>query len=266
MILQCTSVSVVRGQRQAVEQASLDITKPELIGLIGPNGAGKTSLMRAIAGLQPYSGVIVLQGDDLGRLEASTIARRLAYLPQERAVHWPLCVYDVVMLGRLPHRAAFVRASQADIEAVEDAMQHVAIADFADRPFNQLSGGEQARVLIARMIAQQADLIIADEPTSGLDPSHQIDLMEMFRTFVSAGKTILTSLHDLPLASLWCDRIILLDGGRLVADGPVEEVMTAERIEQAYGVRTAKMTVGDRPLIVPTDRSEQQLWKGNVYA
>jgi iron complex transport system ATP-binding protein len=253
MALELSSVSITRGKKQVVHDLSFSVNKPELIGIIGPNGAGKSSLMRAIAGLLPFSGSIWLDNISMTTLRAEKIARRLAYLPQERVVHWPLTVKEVVMLGRIPHRKAFGSASRDDIKAVDEAMRHLEISKLANRSFSTLSGGEQARVLIARMAAQETQLIIADEPTSGLDPSHQIGLMQLFQTFVASGKTVLTSLHDLPLSSRWCDRILLIKEGRVVADGAPDAVMTVERIAEVYGVQAVKSTVNGRPLIVPTD-------------
>lgn len=253
MKLSAHRLSAVRGQRSVLRDVNLTFDKPELIGLIGPNGAGKSTLMRALSGLQSCAGSVVLNGQNLNDYSAETLARLLAFLPQERTVHWPMDCQDIVMLGRMPYQSGLRRASDQDRLIVRQAMAAMEVVDFAERPFDRLSGGEQARVLIARVLAQEPELIIADEPINGLDPAHQISLMKTFRQMVQAGRTVLTSLHDLALASHWCDRIIILNDGALVADGPVKQVMTEERIRAVYGVETITVAVSDGVLVVPAD-------------
>ncbi|GGF01449.1 ABC transporter ATP-binding protein [Stappia taiwanensis] len=249
--LVCDRITVPRGDRLTVDSVSFAAPRPQLIGLIGPNGAGKSTLMRAVAGLLPASGTAVWNGEDLTAMSPARRARALAFMPQERTVHWPLACREVVMLARLPYQGAFAGPSAADRRAVAEALAAMSVDGFADRAFDTLSGGEQARVLIARMLAQDPDLLIADEPASGLDPAHQIALMQVFRDIVAGGRSVLVSLHDLSLASRWCDRLLLMDQGRLVADGTPEEVMTADRMARVYGIAVRPLTIGGSFAVVP---------------
>lgn len=258
MTLTLSQLSTALGKQTVLHDVSIACTKPELIGLIGPNGAGKSTLMRAIAGLQPFSGAMQFNGKPSTDYRADELAKLLAFLPQERIVHWPLIAYDVVMLGRMPHQSGFGKASAHDHEVVKAAMHTMEVASFAERPFDQLSGGEQARLLIARLLAQEPDIIIADEPINGLDPAHQIGLMRIFQTLVAEGKTVITSLHDLSLASYWCDRIVVLKEGQLIADGSPTDVLTAARIRDVYGVETAHLTLPQGSLVVPTDLADRK--------
>nr|WP_321456688.1 ABC transporter ATP-binding protein [uncultured Cohaesibacter sp.] len=256
MSIQCTGVGVTLGKARVVKHVTFSSCKPELIGLIGPNGAGKSTLMRAIVGLIGFSGEILIDRSSSFELSAMELAKRVAFLPQDRVVHWPLAVRDVVMLGRMPHQSAFSRETAADVEAVNRAIELMGLEDLVDRTFDALSGGEQARVLIARLVAQEADVIIADEPVNGLDPAHQIGLMRMLKLLVSQGKTVLVSLHDLSLASQWCERILIMNKGVLVDDGNARDVMTASRMEEVYGVRIKTVDAADHPFIVPTELVE----------
>ena len=251
MMLSCENLSVSRQDRTVLSDISFQADQPELIGVIGPNGAGKTTLMRSLIGLQDYTGQVYLKGADLTILPPTLRAQQIAYLPQERSLHWPLKCRDVVMLGRMPHQSKFGSPSHQDEVVTDAVMTEMGVSQFADRSFDQISGGEQARVLIARVLAQQTDILLADEPTSGLDPAHQIDLMQTFKEQARRGKTVMTSLHDLSLASRWCDRILVLNKGILAADGPPSEVLTDQILSDIFGVTAARVTVGKREIILP---------------
>nr|WP_321980012.1 ABC transporter ATP-binding protein [uncultured Cohaesibacter sp.] len=253
MSIECTGVGIKLGKCQAVKHVTFASSKPELIGLIGPNGAGKSSLMRALVGLINFSGQILIDDVPCFERSAMELARRIAFLPQERVVHWSLAVRDVVMLGRMPHQTGLGRPSPADEEAVDRALDLMSLSDLQKRTFDELSGGEQARVLIARLVAQEANTIIADEPVNGLDPAHQIGLMRLLRQLVEQGKTVLVSLHDLSLASHWCDRILILNNGVLLDDGTPKDVMTERRMREVYGVRIQNVEVGKQSFIIPTE-------------
>ncbi|WP_319413800.1 ABC transporter ATP-binding protein [uncultured Cohaesibacter sp.] len=256
MSIQCTGVGVSLGKSTALKHVTFSSHKAELIGLIGPNGAGKSTLMRALVGLVRFHGEILIDNLPSYDMSAMELARRVAFLPQERVVHWPLVVRDVVMLGRMPYQTAFGRVSPADEEAVDRAILMMGLGPLVNRTFDQLSGGEQARVLIARLVAQEANTIIADEPVNGLDPAHQIGLMRMLRHLVGQGKTVVVSLHDLSLASQWCERILILNDGVLLDDGLAKDVMTARRMQEVYGVRIKNVESGERSFIVPTELVE----------
>lgn len=251
MILSCSLSSVTFQKRQVLKTLSFEVSKPQLIGLLGPNGAGKTSLLRSLMSLIPYEGTICVKGEDLKALKAKSIARSIAYLPQERKVHWAITCSALVMLGRIPHQPKFGGPSQEDHEAVKRAMHQMGVLEFADRPFESLSGGEKARVLIARTLAQGTDIIIADEPAAGLDPAHQIEMMALFKDLVKMGKTVLVSLHDLPLASSYCDRILLMKEGEIIADAPPGEALSDPLMEKAFGISVRTLNEEGQTLVIP---------------
>ncbi len=208
----------------------------EFIGLIGPNGAGKTTLLRTLLNLIDVQGVLQLDGNDLRKMKAVERARSIAYLPQERDVAWPVSVQMLVSLGRSALKPAFAGLDAQDEALIEAAMQRMDVASFRARPVSELSGGERARVLIARVLAQDTPLILADEPVGGLDPAHQLGLMQTFVRLAKEGRTVIASLHDLGLAAQHCTRLIVLDKGRIVADGEPEAVLTSALLERVYGI------------------------------
>lgn len=244
------NVSVTLGARRVVDTISADLGGG-LVGLIGPNGAGKSTLVRAIAGLLPAEGAILIDGAPVGSLPLRDRARHIAYLPQGQAVHWPLTVERLVALGRLPHLAPFARPDAADAQAIERALERTELLALRDRPVDELSGGERARVLLARALAVEAPLLLADEPLAALDPAHQIEVMALLQAEAARGATVIAVLHDLTLAARWCDRLLLIDQGRLIADGEAADVLTADRIGAVYRVTAFIGEAAGEPLIVP---------------
>ncbi|KFB09643.1 ABC transporter ATP-binding protein [Nitratireductor basaltis] len=238
MILDIRKLSVTLSRHKVLDDISLDIAAGEVIGLLGPNGAGKSTLMRAAAQLQDYDGTIVVEGRNAASLSANAMARLIAYLPQTRTIGWRITVRDLVGLGRLPFRSYGTSLNQGDREAIDMALRLTDTTHLADRIASELSGGEQARVLTARAVAQTTPLLVADEPASGLDPAHQILLMQALRRLATQKRAVLVSLHDLTLAARWCDRIVLLDQGRLAAQGRPAEILTRERLASVYGIQT----------------------------
>ncbi len=230
-VLSLNGLAVRLGQRPVIKQASLSIESGEMVGLIGPNGAGKTSLMRAALGLIPAQGT-----SSLAALSDAERARAVAWMPQERTIAWPIRVDELVMLGRLPHRGLGQRVSEHDRQAVADALCQVGLAGFEHRRATELSAGERTRVLIARALAQQTPLLMADEPIAGLDPAHQIRTMETFAALARQGQSVLLSIHDLGLAARHCSRLILLGEQRVIADGPVDQVLTAEHLARIFQI------------------------------
>lgn len=218
-----------------VTDASFKIAPGEFVVLLGPNGAGKTTLLRMALGLQAADAGVATIGDKPAtQLSPAERARHVAYLPQMRSLAWPVRVRDVVALGRFAHGSA--RLSGEDAAAVDRAIVACDLQPLADRAADTLSGGELARVHIARAMATEAPLIVADEPTAALDPRHQHRVMAMLRAFVISGGGALAVLHDLSLAATYADRLIWMADGRIVADGTVYNTMTAERIAEVYGV------------------------------
>jgi iron complex transport system ATP-binding protein len=243
-------LAVTLGARRVVQDISADLGGG-VIGLIGPNGAGKSTLVRAIAGLIPSAGAILIDGMPIGTLSLAARARRIAYLPQGQSVHWPLTVERLVALGRLPHLAPFARPAAADKNAIERALERTDLLGLRERAIDELSGGERARALLARALAVEAPLLLADEPLAALDPAHQIEVMALLREEAARGATVIAVLHDLTIAARWCDRLLLIDDGRLVADGNPRDVLTADRIGSVYGVSAFIGEAEGQPLIVP---------------
>ena len=222
----------------------------EFVAVVGPNGAGKTTMLRAAAGLVTAIGTIAIGGAALSSLSPRQRAVRIAYLPQGHVFHWPLPVADVVALGRLP-RGAGADLSAADQAAVVHAMAETGTEEYAGRAVTTLSGGERARVAIARVLATEAPLVLADEPTASLDPRYQIAVVEMLRRHATREGTVVVVLHDLALAARHADRVVVIEAGRIVADGPPRAVLTPARLAATFGVNADVVDMRGSPVIVP---------------
>ncbi|WP_462320302.1 ABC transporter ATP-binding protein [Halochromatium sp.] len=241
-LLQIEALSVSLGGQLLLDGIDLEIERGELFGLIGPNGAGKSTLIKAMMQLLPYSGRVCLEGQPLARLSARARAQRLAYLSQDDRLQWPISVQDLVALGRHPYRGSWWRidarsAADADQRAIEQALHATDIWSLRERRADELSGGERARARLARVLAVEAEVLLADEPIAALDPMHQLRVMELLRARCQAGQTVVVVLHDLTLASRFCDRLLLLDQGAAVASGEVETVLSTEHLANVYGVQ-----------------------------
>jgi iron complex transport system ATP-binding protein len=240
-LLTLTELTVRRGTCPVVDAVSLNIAPGECVGLLGPNGAGKTSLLRGALGLLPHRG-----GSSLTDLAPAIRARAAAFLPQGREIAWPVSVETLVALGRSPHGAA-----DPDHPAVARALARMGLDGFRTRHATELSGGEQARVLIARALAQDTPLLLADEPVAGLDPEAQIRTMQVFADLAAEGRGVLVSLHDLGLAARHCTRLLMMHRGRLVADGAPREVLTDDRLAEVFGIRGFHAETAEGPVFQP---------------
>ncbi|NNM72859.1 ABC transporter ATP-binding protein [Enterovirga aerilata] len=250
--LRIRDLSVRLGGRPVLSGVSLELRSGSFVAVVGPNGAGKTSLLRAIAGLVPHAGLIALGAENLDRLSARARARRIAYLPQGHEMHWPLPARDVVALGRFPHGAADPdRLGEADREAVAEAMRVTDTEAFADRAVTELSGGERARVALARVFAAGAPVILADEPTAALDPRHQIDVMSALRARARCGTLVIAVTHDLGLAARHADAVAVLEAGRLAAVGPPAEALAPDCLRRVFGIEAFIGTHQGAPVLVP---------------
>ena len=219
-------LSVFRGDCPVVDTVSLALEPGDFVGLIGPNGAGKTTLMRAALGMLEHEGA-----SSLAALSQSDRAKQAAWLPQVREIAWGLTVRDLVGLGRLP----FGSLQKNDMH-VEAAIIKMELSAFSDRIATQLSGGEQARVLIARALAQDTSILMADEPTASLDPANQISTLKIFLELAQEGRGIMSSIHDLGLAVRYCTKLALLDRGKLVAFGSADEVLTPDNLQTVFSI------------------------------
>lgn len=247
-VLGIENLTVSRGNRRVVDAVTLQLADGECVGLLGPNGAGKTTLMRAALGLLPHEGT-----SSLSALPAAERARTCAWMPQSREIAWPVSVETVVALGRLPHLPKGSSLRSTDQRAVDSAMQKMALTDLRNRPATALSGGEQARVLIARALAQETPLVMADEPIAGLDPAGQIATMRVFTDLAREGHTVLVSLHDLGLAARHCSRLLLLNQGKLVADGPPRSVLSDQNLREVFGVSAHFVETDNGPIFQPLE-------------
>ncbi|MBD9525967.1 ABC transporter ATP-binding protein [Paracoccus sp. PAR01] len=232
-LLVLSGLTCDQGRRRVLDGIDLTIRAGEFVGLLGRNGAGKTTLLRAAQGLIPAGG-----WSSLADMPAHERARMAAFMPQGREIAWPMSVESLVALGRIAHPDA---AGAADLAATERAIAALDLGALRHRPATGLSGGEQARTLIARALAQETPLLLADEPISGLDPAAQIRVMRLFAALAKDGKGVVASLHDLGLAARHCTRLVLLDQGRIVADGAPSKVLSARNLAQCFGI-TAQMT------------------------
>jgi iron complex transport system ATP-binding protein len=250
--LHAADVVVRLGGALIVDGATLDLRAGELVVLIGPNGAGKTTLMRALAGLVPAEGRIEIEGKPLAALTVRDRARRIAYLPQGHVFSWPMPVEAVVALGRYPYADAFSAVTDADRQAIAKALAATGTESFAHRAVTTLSGGERARVALARALACEAPIMLADEPTVSLDPRHQLVVMELLAHAAHTGGAVLAIGHDLALAARFADRIVIMERGRLVANGSPREVLTVERIATVFGVEAmiAEDASGTHPVLL----------------
>jgi iron complex transport system ATP-binding protein len=243
---------VVLGGRVVVDDVSLDLDRGMLAAIVGPNGAGKTSLLRALVGLAPSSGQMRLDAVPLNGLASRERARTIGYLPQGHEAHWPLPARDIVALGRFPHGATDpAHLPPADAAAVADAMRLTDTEAFADRPVTELSGGERARVALARVFAVGAPLILADEPSAALDPRHQLDVLRALRGRADAGALAIVVTHDLGFAARFADRVVVMAAGRIAADGPPAAALAPDVLRSVFGIDAFTAIHKGQPVLVP---------------
>ena len=245
--LTLSGVTVAVGSLEICSDVSLVAEASQVVGIVGPNGSGKTTLLRSVYRvLRPRLGRVVVGEDDLWDLHPLEAARRVAVVVQEPRSDFEFTVREVVMMGRSPYQSAFARESAEDRQRVEEALDHVGISALATRTFSTLSGGEKQRALIARALVQEARVLILDEPTNHLDIRYQIEVLELVR---GVGVTTLMAIHDVNLAAEYCDHIVVLQGGRVQAAGPVEMVLVPEVLEPVFGVKVERLErEGGRPL------------------
>jgi len=253
-VIDIESISVGFGNVSVLNDVSLTVTEGEFLALIGPNGAGKTTLLRSCNGLlDPDRGSVRIGGRDIATASAREVGRLVATVPQETEVAFEFDVREFVMMGRTPHRSRFSTAGSTDHEAVESALERTDTARFADRSVGDLSGGQRQRVVFARALAQETPVLLLDEPTASLDINHQVRTLSLARDLARDGKTVIAAIHDLDLASRFCDRMAILSGGDVLESGSPDAVLSSEHLESAFGVRTAVTTnpVTGTPTVTP---------------
>jgi iron complex transport system ATP-binding protein len=250
--LTAQGLNVKLAGRHVLSDVSLALSSGQLVALVGPNGAGKTTLLRALAGLIPSDGTILVGGDTLSSLSLRQRALRFAYLPQGHIVHWPLPAQDIVALGRYPHGAIDpARLSSRDAEAVQRAMQAADVVDLRARRVTELSGGERSRVVLARVLAVEAPVILADEPTASLDPRHQIDIVRNLRAVADKGALVMVVTHDLGLAARFADTVLVLSEGRLVSQGAAAVALSEKVMGEVFRVSAYRAEFQRAAVIVP---------------
>lgn len=242
------------GVTPVLRGVTLKIAGGEFVGIVGPNGSGKTTLLRTVARvLRPTSGSVTVGGREVFATDAREFARAVAVVPQDTVPAFDFTALEIVLMGRSPHLGRFQFEGATDLSIAEDAMCRTGTLEFADRQFAALSGGERQRVVIARALAQEPRVILLDEPTSHLDINYQFEILNLIRHLnKERGITVLAILHDLNLAAQYCDRLVMLGGGRIMAAGTPESVLTAENVREVYGaeVWVRRHPTSGRPYVI----------------
>lgn len=250
-LLVASAVSVELDGRPVLREVSLELVPGEVLALVGPNGAGKSTLLSVLAGERaPTAGTVTLDDRDLGTFAPLELARRRSVLTQENTLSFPFRVIEVIQMGRSPWTRSAELAADADVVAA--AAEAADVVHLADRRFTELSGGERARVSLARVLAQDTGIVFLDEPTAALDLRHQEDVLRVARGLAASGRSVVVVVHDLSLAGAVADRVALLSGGALVALGTPAEVLTAASISEVYGLPVRVLDIDGRPHIIPS--------------
>ena len=236
-MIEVNSISFRYHEDWVLQDVSFRVEKGEFVGVIGPNGSGKTTLLKILYRLlSPQKGEILFELVPMKKMDRTDIAKRIAVVAQETHLLFPFSVLETVLMGRSPYLGHLMFESEKDLEIAKRAMEWTKILPFSERPMDELSGGERKRVFIARALAQEPEVILLDEPTANLDIHHQIDFLDLILTLNrERGLTIVMASHDMNIASEFCDRLILLQEGRIYKMGTPEEVITKENIENVYG-------------------------------
>ena len=251
--LDIRGLSFSYGQHNVLDDISLSVKPGEICGLLGPNGCGKSTLFRCCMGfLHPQKGHVRVHGVNIAHMKPSALAAHVAYVPQEHRQPFPFTARDMVLMGRSPKMAGWFRLRREDERIAEEAMARIGILHLAERPCNQLSGGQRQLVLIARAMAQQTPLILLDEPTSSLDFSNQLSVWNVLREVASQGVAVLVCCHD-PNHLLWfCDKAAVMHQGRICAEGPSAEVVTQDLLQHIYGPQCLRLGTGRASMVCPS--------------
>lgn len=251
MSLKIERLSVSLRGRRLLRDLTFEAHRGELLAIVGPNGAGKTTLLKAIAALIEFDGKISWDNQQLAEFSPVQRAKTLAYLPQGHVAYWPITSRDVVTIGRAPFSSDLTQLQDVDLVAIDEALETVGALEFADRAITELSGGERARVMLARAIVVGAPLLLADEPVTSLDPAHQLLVMTVLSQQAKEGRLIICVSHDLLLAARFADRVLVLDEGRMAALGSVEDTLTKDLLGEVFGLETMPVTIGGQNFDMP---------------
>ena len=249
-MLTVNNMSLTIGEANILDGVSAELKRGELVGLVGPNGAGKSSLLKAILGLVETSGEVMLDGHSLDDMGITVRAKQLSYAAQGAPVHWPLLVEHVVGLGRMPHLNPWQKLTVSDEKSITAAITATDCMHLKGRTVTSLSGGERARVLLARVLASDTPYILADEPVASLDPAHQLDVMDILKTQATDGKGVMVVLHDLALAARYCDRIIMLDEGKTIGQDTPDVMLSDAHLADVFGVKALRVREGSAQFLV----------------
>lgn len=252
-LIEAHGLVVEREARRSLDDVDFNLRAGEIVGVVGPNGAGKTTLLRALLGLQETdAGEVKFEGAPILKLSRGKLAQAIGYLPQGAAFHWPLTVERAVSLGRFPHQPPLFGMTAEDSCAIQRAMETAGISEFATRRVDRLSGGERMRVHLARLLAGRHRGIIADEPITSLDAKYQLHFLSVLKRQAATGIGVLITLHDLSLATRYCDRLVVLKDGRVVANDVPEAALDDATLAAVFEVRAERLHTADGTSIVPT--------------
>jgi len=261
-ILNVKNLSCGYSDRQVIKEISFSVREGEFLGIVGPNGAGKTTLFRAVTGLlRPWNGVICYKGQNVRKMSLRSFAQEVAVIPQIPDIPFAFSVEEFVSMGRFPHRGRFGPFRKEDKELIEGALSLADISSIRNRAISELSGGELQRVAIAQGFAQKPRLLLLDEPIAHLDIAHQVAILDLIKKLNRENHlTIITVLHDLNIASSYCDRLILLKSGTVFRDGPPQEVLTYQNIEEVYNtvVVVKENPISRKPYIILVTEQDQR--------
>jgi iron complex transport system ATP-binding protein len=259
------SLVIELGGRRILDEVDLDVSPGSWVSIVGPNGAGKTTLVRALAGMvKPARGAVAIAGLPAHGLRARARARILAVVPQTPVIPAGVSVFDYALLGRTPYVPYFGRETARDVDTCREMLDRLGIAELAARPVETLSGGERQRVVLSRALLQGAPIVVLDEPTTALDIGHQQDVLELVDELrAERGLTVVSTMHDLTLAGLFADELVLLDAGRVAERGPADTVLTEAHLRDHFGARVTVLAGEDGPVVVPArltrrDREERE--------
>lgn len=255
MLIKAQNLSLRIGEKQLLDNIAVEIDKGQIIGLIGPNGAGKSTLLKVLANILPAdSGQYRLANKNIRQYKEKELAQKVGYLAQNATAHWPLKAQRLIELGRLPFQGYRQKLGNKDRDIINAAIAKTETAHLLDRVVTTLSGGEQTRIFLARLFAAEPEVIFADEPIAALDPYHQLHIMEILREHAQKGGTVVVVMHDINLASRFCDQLILMDKGKIRGTGDINDLLKNNVLTDTFRIKLRLFCEGDSYAITPWER------------